>query len=203
MKANYHTHTTWCDGRDTPEDVILAAIGRGFDVIGFSSHAMLPENLLDWVLTPVKAIDYARNIRALARKYRDRIQVLCGVEADYIPGGANPDRATYATVAPDYIIGSIHNVVKDALRCPVDHAPGLLAKGLAEIFAVNLRTVAGWTPELWARVPYADTWERRTALAAESAGKMPSTWWKISRECIKLSAEGLVFWNTVAEALLP
>ncbi len=74
---------------------------------------------------------------------------------------------------------------------------------LAEIFAVNLRTVAGWTPELWSRVPGADTWERRSALAAKSAGNMPEKWWKISPDCIKLSAEGLCFWNTVAEALLP
>ena len=74
---------------------------------------------------------------------------------------------------------------------------------LAEIFAVNLRTVAGWTPELWARVPGADSWEHRVVLVTKSAENMPQRWWKISRECIKLSAEGLCFWNTVAEALLP
>ena len=44
MKANYHTHTTWCDGKDSPEAVVLAAIGKGFAAIGFSSHAMLPED---------------------------------------------------------------------------------------------------------------------------------------------------------------
>lgn len=37
-----------------------------------------------------------------------RIQVFCGVEADYVPGGATPDRAAYAAIAPDYIIGSVH-----------------------------------------------------------------------------------------------
>ena len=74
---------------------------------------------------------------------------------------------------------------------------------LAEIFAVNLRTVAGWTPELWEQVPRADSWERRRAVAAKSAENMPPGWWKISPGCIKLSAEGLCFWNTVAEALLP
>ena len=74
---------------------------------------------------------------------------------------------------------------------------------LAEIFAVNLRTVAGWTPKLWAQVPRADSWERRFAVAEKSAENMPQRWWKISPECIKLSAEGLCFWNTVAEALLP
>ena len=54
MKMNYHTHTTWCDGKDTPEAVVVAAIDKGFDAIGFSSHAMLPEDDTPWVLTPDK-----------------------------------------------------------------------------------------------------------------------------------------------------
>ena len=112
-RANFHTHTTWCDGRDTPEAMILSAISKGFDAIGFSSHAMLPDNVLDWVLTPDKAVAYSKEIRALAAKYADRIKVLCGVEADYIPGGANPDRATYSAISPDYIIGSVHFVAAD------------------------------------------------------------------------------------------
>ena len=81
VRANFHTHTTWCDGSDSPEAVIQAAIARNFDAIGFSSHAMLPENVLDWVLTPEKALAYAAEIRSLAAKYADRIRVFCGVEA--------------------------------------------------------------------------------------------------------------------------
>ena len=26
IKANYHTHTIYCDGENTPEDMILSAI---------------------------------------------------------------------------------------------------------------------------------------------------------------------------------
>ena len=44
MKTNYHTHTVWCDGKDTPESMIKAAIGKGFDVIGFSSHSSYPDD---------------------------------------------------------------------------------------------------------------------------------------------------------------
>ena len=33
MKTNYHTHTTWCEGKDTPEAVVVAAIEKGFDAI--------------------------------------------------------------------------------------------------------------------------------------------------------------------------
>ena len=136
IKANYHTHTTWCDGKDSPRRVIQAAVAKGFDAIGFSSHAMLPESDTDWVLTPEKAPRYAREVRSLAEEYNDHIRVLCGVEADYVPGGAKPDRATYAAIAPDYIIGSLHWVVaEDGARVPVDHTPELLADGIRDHFA--------------------------------------------------------------------
>ena len=135
MKANYHTHTTWCDGKDTPEAVVLAAIDKGFDAIGFSSHAMLPEDDTAWVLTPEKAPRYAADIRALAKEYAPRMRILCGVEADYVPGGAEPSRAAYAAISPDYIIGSVHFVrAADGTVVPVDHSPELLADGIREHF---------------------------------------------------------------------
>ena len=131
VRANYHTHTTWCDGWDSPEAVILSAIAKGFDAIGFSSHAMLPDNSIDWVLTPEKAMRYAEEIRGLARKYAGRIDVLCGVEADFIPGDANPDRKTYSAISPDYIIGSVHFVkAPDGALVCVDNTPEDLARGI-------------------------------------------------------------------------
>ena len=39
MKQNLHTHSTFCDGKDTPEEMILRAIELGFNSIGFSGHA--------------------------------------------------------------------------------------------------------------------------------------------------------------------
>ena len=134
-KANYHTHTTWCDGRDSPEGVVLAALGKGFSAIGFSSHSMLPESAEQWVVTPAKAPLYAADIRALAERYAGRIRVFCGVEADYVPGGATPDRAAYAAMSPDYIIGSVHfALADDGARVAVDHSPQILADGLRDHF---------------------------------------------------------------------
>ena len=66
----------------------------------------------------------------MAEKYSDRLDILCGVEADYIPGMAVPDRSQYVSIAPDYVIGSIHYVVKDGERLPVDHRPELLRKAI-------------------------------------------------------------------------
>jgi len=135
MNANYHTHSTWCDGKSTPREMVEAAIAKGFDTIGFSSHAMLPQDDVGWVLTPAKVALYAADIRGLAAEYASRIRVLCGVEADYVPGGAEPSHAAYAAVSPDYIIGSVHFVcAADAALVPVDHSPEMLSDGLRDHF---------------------------------------------------------------------
>ena len=42
LKTNYHTHSTLCDGHDTPEQMIKAAIKKKFDILGFSGHSMYP-----------------------------------------------------------------------------------------------------------------------------------------------------------------
>ena len=134
MKYNLHTHTTWCDGRDSPAAVAEAAIAKGFDLLGFSSHMSFPE-AGECVLPPEKGPDYVADIRALAARQAGRLRVLCGAEADYIPGTTDPDRARYAHLNLDYLIGSIHYVIApDGGRVPVDHAPELLAEGIRAHF---------------------------------------------------------------------
>lgn len=143
MKANYHTHTKWCDGAATPREMIEAAIAKGFGAIGFSSHAMLPGNMLPWPLTTAKLAPYAAEIRALAAEYSGRIRVLLGVEADYLPGEASPDRKTYASIAPDYIIGSIHFLrAPDGGIANVDKSPESFVEDVDAHFGGNSRAFA-------------------------------------------------------------
>ena len=71
---------------------------------------------------------------------------------------------------------------------------------LNEIFAVNLRTVAGWTPELWAQVPGADDWTKRLEIAGNLQKIFPQDL-LISENSIKLTENGLLFWNSIAQEL--
>ncbi len=41
-KINLHTHSKFSDGRNTAEEHILAAIAKGFTVLGFSEHSIYP-----------------------------------------------------------------------------------------------------------------------------------------------------------------
>ena len=40
--STVHTHTTYCDGKNTPEQMIQSAIRQGLSVIGFSGHSYVP-----------------------------------------------------------------------------------------------------------------------------------------------------------------
>lgn len=134
-KTNFHTHSTWCDGKATPEEMVRGAIEKGFTELGFSSHAMLPADPYDWTLTAKTLVPYGDEIRALAARYADRIRIRCGVEADYVQGACTPDRGAYAALRPDYVIGSVHfAVAPDGAWVAVDNTPEELQKGIADHF---------------------------------------------------------------------
>ena len=118
MKVNYHTHTTWCDGMDSAETMVKAAIDRGFEVLGFSAHG-------DMLSSPLA---YIREIRSLSAKYREQIKILCGIEAEEGDTLGLKDKL-------DYAIGSLHYVrSQDGAKVAVDHTAQLLSSGIAEHF---------------------------------------------------------------------
>ena len=40
--SNYHSHSTFCDGRSSMEEFVKFAIAKGVKRYGFSSHAPIP-----------------------------------------------------------------------------------------------------------------------------------------------------------------
>ena len=117
--TNYHTHTVFCDGRDTPEAMVAAAIERGFTELGFSAHS-------DMLADPAA---YRAEIRRLAEKYRGRIRILVGTEAEL----AKP--FTRVPGEYDYVIGTWHCVTApDGVSVAFDHQPEILQDGLKNHF---------------------------------------------------------------------
>ena len=107
LKANYHTHTTFCDGSDAAEAVVQEALRRGFTHLGFSGH-MDPGVSMDYDA-------YAQEICRLQAAYRDQIDILRGVELDnvYAPScvaGAEARGSAEAVPGAEFTIGSTHFV---------------------------------------------------------------------------------------------
>ena len=67
-KQNLHVHTTYADGKDTPEEIILAAIEKGFDSIGFSEHSYMPFSTYLHQMTVADTEIYKKEIAALKNK---------------------------------------------------------------------------------------------------------------------------------------
>ena len=109
LKTNYHTHTNFCDGNASPEEMVKAAIEKNFDTLGFSGHSMFPFSS-DWHIQSRNHASYAKEISRLKKEYSGKIKILLGFEADFIQGVCAPDFSRYANFAPDFLIGAVHYV---------------------------------------------------------------------------------------------
>ena len=100
MKQNLHIHSTYVDGKDTPEEMIIKAIETGFDSIGFSEHSYVKYSTFPNKLTLEKMKKYQTEIRFLKEKYKGTIDVFCGLEYELF--------SDISADGFDYIIGSVH-----------------------------------------------------------------------------------------------
>ena len=112
IPSNYHTHTNFCDGKNTPEEMVLEAISLGCPELGFSGHSYLSFGT-DYCMSIENTEEYKREIRRLQEKYAGQIKILLGVEQDYFSEAPTDDY--------DYVIGSVHSVYKDGHYLEVDH----------------------------------------------------------------------------------
>ena len=99
---NFHTHTTYCDGKNTAEETLLAAINQGFTALGFSGHS---HTSIDpsYCMTTDETRRYIDELKALREKYADKIRIYIGLEADLYTD--ETDLSEF-----DYTIGSVHYV---------------------------------------------------------------------------------------------
>lgn len=117
--SSSHNHTTFCDGKNTPREMVEAALALGFSDLGFSAHKD--------PLIPLDEDAYFSCLRALQREYAGRIAIAAGLEQDLeAPAGRRADC--------DYRIGSVHCVrAPDGGLCVVDASPARFADALARL----------------------------------------------------------------------
>ena len=85
--SNFHTHTSFCDGKDSAEELVLRAIELGCSEIGFSGHSFV-EFDKECCMSITGCEEYKKEIIALREKYADKIKILLGVEQDIYSKGS-------------------------------------------------------------------------------------------------------------------
>ena len=122
--SSYHVHTTFCDGKNTAEEMILAAIDAGCSEIGFSGHSHLPDE--NWAMSEQGTKEYFDTLTLLREKYKDKIRVYIGIEQDYY--------SSAPTLPFDYIIGSVHSVKVGEKYYYVDESASATERAIVEGF---------------------------------------------------------------------
>ncbi len=110
--SDFHMHTIYCDGSDTPENMVREAISRGMKKIGFSGHSYTSFDP-HVCMTPENIDEYKSEINRLKIKYKSEIEILCGIEQDYF--------SDFPAENYDFVIGSLHYVTCDGEYIAVDH----------------------------------------------------------------------------------
>ena len=114
--SNLHTHCTFCDGKNSIEEMIRAAVSAGLKSIGFSSHYHTC-----WDFDDVQMHDpegYFRELEAMKEKFAGTIKVYKGLELEsHVLGGGRP------VIDPrcDFSIGSVHYLENNGVHFTVDY----------------------------------------------------------------------------------
>ena len=121
MKTNLHTHTTFCDGTCSAEEMVLAALERGFDVLGFSGHSYTAFDE-EPCMSLANTASYKAEIARLKSVYSSKIKIFAGIEQDYYSVESTEDY--------DYVIGSVHYIKLGEKYVCIDHTMEKLQEGI-------------------------------------------------------------------------
>ncbi len=121
-KYDFHMHTSLCDGKNTPEEMVKAAIEKGMKVIGFSGH-MDPS-----CGVAMDIANYVREINDLKERHAGRIDILLGGEVDCLFDIEKLPEL-------EYRIGSTHSLrTSDGREFSVDDTPEVLKSFCEECY---------------------------------------------------------------------
>ncbi len=146
--SNFHTHTYFCDGKDSPEELVDRALALGCPAIGFSGHGYT-EYDTSYCMSLENERKYKEEILRLKDRYKGKIKILLGIEKDFYSARQYPEY--------DYIIGGVHYIEKDGIYYDVDESPQKQLLTVENAFGGNI----------WA---YIDAYYKNMGLLYEHTG---------------------------------
>ena len=110
INTDYHWHTPLCQHAAGPmEAYVERAIELKLQEVGFSCHNPLPGGLgADVRMREVELDYYVHRVHELQFQYRGQIEVLLGLEMDFVPHCVDYLTEQVSKYRWDYIIGSVH-----------------------------------------------------------------------------------------------
>ncbi len=127
-----HVHSVFSDGKDKPRDIVLAAIEKGVKTLGFSDHSYTEFDERYCIQRDTQA-EYMKTVNDLKNEFLGKIKILCGTEQDFY--------STAPTRGYDYIIGSVHYILKGGEYIPVDETADILKQAAKDYFSGDIMSL--------------------------------------------------------------
>ncbi len=125
--SDFHTHTTFSDGANTPEEMVNAALALGMTALGFSDHSEMPPRCCGTSdMSKAAENAYRAEVSRLREKYADRLPIFLGIEQDSI--------SPTAPAGYDYVIGSVHGIRVQGVYRGVDTSEARFLETVREYF---------------------------------------------------------------------
>ncbi|HSU72608.1 MAG TPA: DNA polymerase/3'-5' exonuclease PolX [Candidatus Binatia bacterium] len=108
LRGDCHMHTTWSDGENSTEDMVKAAIARGYDYVAITDHSK--STVIANGLDEKRVLKRIAEIDKLQKKY-PQIAILKGSECDILKTG-ELDYKPAILKQLDVVIASVHASMK-------------------------------------------------------------------------------------------
>ncbi len=130
-RSNVHTHTCFSDASNTVEEMVQAALARGFTSLGFSDHGAASYDSAAMHDEP----GYRAEVLRVKEKYAGLLEIALGYEHDSF--AADADLSPY-----EYIIESVHYLHKDGVYIPIDLSASMLQHGVDLLYGGDALAMA-------------------------------------------------------------
>lgn len=131
--SNAHTHSTWCDGKNSLAEMAQAALQLQMKDLGFTSHSYAPFD--PGCIGVTDEAGYQRAVAKLKAELAGQLRIQCGLEWDYF--------SPKPVAGYDYFIGSVHYFEpRNGVYASVDESPASFQKTLDTWFAGDFLAMA-------------------------------------------------------------
>lgn len=124
LRADFHTHTTFCDGKNTPRQMVESAFRKGLTDFGISGHGDYSFCEPGFGMNDRILEEYRRELEQLRDEYRGRMNLYIGIELDCL----GPVQKA------EYSIGSTHCVKKNGEFISVDDTEEKLTEAVDRLW---------------------------------------------------------------------
>ena len=131
--SNLHNHSTFSDGKHSLEENVRSAIEKNMLSLGFSDHSFTPCDT-SYCMWESQYDRYLETIARLKAEYAERIPLYAGMELDYY---SETDLTAF-----DYIIASVHYIIKNGVCYPIDHSPAQQHECIQDAFGGDVFAMA-------------------------------------------------------------